>query len=640
MKIRKQILLLFTLSMFTVLKAAEVKPEYAVFLIPDSLKKEAYMVVRSSTSSFEYKSANAGVYKATEVLTVLDKKGKDMSDFRYTVDKFRELKSFTALLYDANGSFLKKFNMSDLLTTEYTDGHTLTDDSKHCYFSSDVPGYPFTIVYEYEVGYKNGILSFPPFVPQEGLHIAVQRASYSISIPEALKYKSKSVNLPQEPSFTVRKNIATLVWEVNGLKAIESENFMGDIENYIPLMFIRPITFVYDNTAGEITDWESMAKWENTLLQNRDILPDDVKAKLIDLVKNAKTDSEKVKILYDYLGETTRYLSVQLGIGGYQPFPALEVNKKGYGDCKALTNYLKAMLGVVGIQSYYTSIRYDEDKKALYSDFPGFNQMNHVILQVPLPGDTLWLECTNTRVPFGFIHNGIAGHDALAIVGEGGRLCRLPDYPDSLNVESYRSEITIKADGSASCVAKKTCKVKIYDDNVGFVYKKPAEQTDDVRKDIHVPNATVAKVTFTEDKSVLPSLRISFDWDASLYGTKTGSRLFIPVNPYRTEYGGIKKKNRVHDIHIVTGFKDVDSITINLPDGFDIESLPAPVVYSNAFGTLSSDVKVENKQLIVRQTVFVKSGQWPQSDYNELISLFDKIGAAYKSKVILRKKDV
>ena len=45
-------------------------------------------------------------------------------------------------------------------------------------------------------------------------------------------------------------------------------------------------------------------------------------------------------------------------------------------------------------------------------------QLAHVILEVPLLGDTLWLECSPP--PAGYVHEDIAGHNAVEIGPKGG----------------------------------------------------------------------------------------------------------------------------------------------------------------------------------------------------------------------------
>lgn len=620
---------------------ADIKSEYSISLIPDSLKKEAYVVVRSEVTNYIYKSLTSGELSKFEVLTVLDKKGDDVALFYYPGDKFRELKAFSAKLYDANGVLLRKYGMSDVQTTEWTDTYTLADGAKRYVFDFDKPTYPVTIEYNYTIGFKNGILSFPVFMPQPGYNTAVQKAVYNLTLPDNCKYQYKVLNMTAQPEKTQAKETSILKWEINNIKAVEKERFMDSPEKFTPILYIRPVSFSYDNVPGEINSWETMAKWESGLVKNRDQLPEEFKQKIRDIVKDAKTDRDKVKLLYDYLGKNTRYVSIQLGIGGYQPMQAADVLKTGYGDCKALTNYLKALLAIVGINSNYTVITLDEDEKYLYSDFAGFNQLNHVILQVPLQNETLWLECTNPDVPFGFIHSGIAGHDALVVTADGGNIQRLPDYPDSLNVESFKSVVELAADGSARVQSVATYMIKAYDDQRSFVYIKPAEQKDKVRGMINVPSATVESVNFVEDKSPLPSLQISFGWAALQYGTKTGNRLFIPVNPLRSKgYDGLKKNNRIHDICINTGYKDQDSISIIIPEGYEIESMPGNVSLDNSFGSFRASLNRNNNAIIVRHHLIMKSGKWSKNEYDELVAFFEKINSSYKAKLILRKKQI
>lgn len=176
-----------------------------------------------------------------------------------------------------------------------------------------------------------------------------------------------------------------------------------------------------------MSSWQKYGEWQYQLLNGRDLLTEPFRAKLHELTASCTTDRDKVKAIYDYLAKTTRYVSIQLGIGGLQPIAAADVCRTGFGDCKGLSNYTRAMLKELGIASTYTVISTTNER--LLPDFSSANQMNHVILQVPLPQDTLWLECTNPSLPFGYVHQDIAGHDALLIEPTGGQMYRLPPIP-------------------------------------------------------------------------------------------------------------------------------------------------------------------------------------------------------------------
>ena len=413
---------------------------------------------------------------------------------------------------------------------------------------------------------------------------------------------------------------------------------MPSAYTFLPIAFARPQQFLYDGVSGEITDWNTMGKWISNLLKDRQTLTDAAKANVRALTANAATDREKVKILYDYLGKTTRYEAILLGIGGYQPMSAAEVCRVGFGDCKALSNYLHTMLQSIGIPAYYTVIKLDEEQKNVFEDYANFYQFNHVILQVPLKDETLWLECTNTEVPFGFVHNSIAGHQALVLTDEGGKLTRLPDYPDSLNIDKYISEIRVKEDGAATAQTTNDNKVKVYNNFRWFPKAKYSDQIDKLRKNIFLPNATVTKMNFSEDKSPLRNIKVKYEWETPLYGTKTGNRIFMPVNPLRKPGINIKKGARHFDIEINEGNVDEDILTIIIPEGFTVEAMPSPVNYTSSFGTFTSTTSLEGNKITVRQKLLQKSGYWKAAQYPKLLTFIDKVNAAYRGKIIIKGK--
>lgn len=72
----------------------------------------------------------------------------------------------------------------------------------------------------------------------------------------------------------------------------------------------------------------------------------------------------------------TRYVLISMGIGGWKPMPASEVSKKGYGDCKALTNYMRTLLTAKeGIPSYYAIIYNDDSVINFDKDFPKLTEI-------------------------------------------------------------------------------------------------------------------------------------------------------------------------------------------------------------------------------------------------------------------------
>lgn len=612
------------------------KSDFRVSLIPDSMKRNAYSVVRLSQCDYTYRNPTSATARFNHVVTILDKEGISESYFVESGDKSTKLTKFKATITDANGNKIKTYGRNNIETNAIS-SHLATDNFRY-YLNFTDPALPFTIQYEYEMEYNDGIYYFPVFMPVSSFNQSVERAAFNLISPVGTIIHVKATKFDGKYTELEAKGLNSRNWEITGYKAVEPERFGPSFMNLMPVVYSGPKDFVYEKTRGELTNTQTIIQWLKDLSSGRTELTQATKDQITAMTSGLKTDREKVEALYNHLGKTTRYESIQLGVGGYQPIAAAEVCRTGFGDCKGLSNYLKAMLNHLGIEANHCIIRSDSREKDLTDDFTAMLRSNHMILQVPLPGDTLWLECTNTKVPFGYVHSDIAGHNALVNYDRGGKMERLPDYPDSLNIEQNKLNLIIEPDGKATAKVHKSLEVKQYDGMMGFITARQQDQTDKLRKEINLPQAAIQNIQISENKSALPSLRISYEISTNQYGTKTGNRLFLPVNVMRSTNAFFKKGERKQEIVIYEGWVDADEISAVIPEDFSIESIPAPVMIENEFGRFTSNITVDGKTITIKQTLSVKSGLWKASSYPALRELFEKAAAGYGGKITVRRE--
>ncbi len=323
-------------------------------------------------------------------------------------------------------------------------------------------------------------------------------------------------------------------WTLNNFESLPYERFTP-IDDIFPVVLLSPSQFCAHNHCGDMSTWENFGKWQQKLLMDRDQLPQKTIDKVKELTSNISDNREKVKRIYEYLQNSTRYVSIQLGIGGWQPMSAEDVVKTGFGDCKALSNYMKAMLKIVDIPSYYVVIKSDENKKRFFKDYPSFSQANHVILMVPMEKDSIWLECTSPILPFGYIHNGIAGHDALAVGDDKSFFCTLPDYSQSEIRESNNIDIQLDSNGTAEMKVHKNSKLDEYE-SLLYSFRKvntKTEENDFLARLLKVHKPKMSHFRKEEIRTEYPEMNLYFSVSCEDYGLQTGSRMLIPLNPAR-----------------------------------------------------------------------------------------------------------
>ncbi|MGZ3765621.1 MAG: DUF3857 domain-containing protein, partial [Mucilaginibacter sp.] len=377
---------------------------YDASLIPKNLLPYASAVVRNEEVTTEVKDLNNVIYHVKRVITVLNKNGDQKAALDVYYDKITSVRYIKGFIYNEFGKVVQKIAERDFDDIAVTDGFSLFIDDRVKHYTKSVTQYPYTIEFEYELKAKQS-LYFPNWNPDPEAGLAVEKSSYTFICKPDYNIRYKEINLPS----TVVTNPAlngskTYTWQVSNMKAIKYEPFSPKRINMTTQVIVAPEKFAYGDYSGSFKNWQQLGKWmHDNFLINREDVPDQTARYITELTQNITDPKLKAKKVYEYMQQKTHYISVQVGIGGFRPFAAADVDKDGYGDCKALVNYTKALLKVAGIDSYYCVVYGDrQEKLSMIDDFASI-QGNHIILCLPFKNDTTWLECTSQQIPFGFL---------------------------------------------------------------------------------------------------------------------------------------------------------------------------------------------------------------------------------------------
>jgi len=338
--------------------------------------------------------------------------------------------------------------------------------------------------------------------------------------------------------------------------------------------------------------------------------------------------------------KNTRYISIQLGIGGWQPFDAAYVATKGYGDCKALSNYMYSILKEVGITSYYTIIRAGKNAGYITDDFPS-QQFNHVILCVPVQKDTMWLECTSQTLPAGYLGDFTCNRYGLLINKTGGDLVHTPKYTLADNLEIRKIKSVLDENASLTIKANTTYKGLEQDDVQDMInYLSRDKVKEYLQKQLDFPTYDVEQFEYKENKSMIPEVKEKLDLHVSNYASITGKRLFILPNVMSRSNTKLKAdEERKYDIVLQHEHRLIDSVEIEIPKGYEPESFPQPVSIENKFGKYYCITKLSNNKIEYYRIMEQYSGRFPAKDYEELVKFYDDIYKADRNKVVLVKKE-
>ena len=602
--------------------------------------RKADAVILSYDMTFDMASQSSGTMKACRKVLVMNRKGLASALFNVYTDSFRSLSSFSGRI-EAGGKTLRKLKSSDLNTVLLADG--MATDAFVSFYEPNAP-YPFTVEYEYEMSYRKGFVSFPAFIPVSAPDVSIVQASYTLSVPSQTQIQ---YNASAEPVKSADGKNDIYRWRFDGYSGYVYEHLIPDLLDFVPYVYSGPVAFEYAGTSGSLSDWKDLGVWLYGLQKGLVTVPAELKTKVEALTSGLDSDRAKIKTLYDYLRENTRYVSIQLGIGGFRPFPVETVYKTGFGDCKALSVYMQALLAAAGIKSDYLIVNTDE--KDLLAGFHTPGQMNHAMLCVPMESDTLWIECTNPRYPLGYRHDAIAGHQVVLVKEDGGELVRVKSYPDSLRLRSESVEVRLDADGRASCKGSRRLLLDNAEAYIGFRTLDSKAQFNAIMSGNSL-NPTDFSITSVNDnfndwvnmkqgEEYVPEVTVGYAYDVTDYAKASGDRIFMPLNPFAKRIS-TDRSARVNDMERKYATTMSDTVRLVLPTGYIPESLPSSDRIESPFGSFVTEVAYDEKEgsITLVQTISLFAGRFPKEAYADYRTFARSVSRAYDGRIVLVKR--
>jgi hypothetical protein len=595
------------------------------------------VVNRYSEMHFTIINEKKAILYEKEVYTILNEAGDKFADYTTYYDKFNSINDLSGRLYDASGKKIKEVKRKDISDHASYDGYSLMIDDRYKEHNFYCRDYPYTIEYE-EEDEQTQMFSLPIWDPQISAYMSVQVSKLIVETPSSYKFRYKQFNLTTEPQITQKGDKIIYTWQVNDLTTKKPELFQPGWREIMPSVMLAPTTFSIDDYKGDMNTWNGFADFINTLRKDRDILPSAIKQQVHALTDNVKDPHEKVSILYQYLQQNSRYVSVQLGVGGWQPFDAIYVATNKYGDCKALSNYMVTLLREAGIKADYVLIRAGEGEEPIQTDFP-INQFNHVTVCVPLDKDSIWLECTSQSKASGYAGTFTGNRYALLIDETGGHIVATPRYTSKENTVVRNIHATLDATGNLMADVNTLYSGCETDDLHGELEQLNKQQFDEMlKREFDIPTYDINAYTSTETKNILPTINEKFTLTATGYSSVTGKRVFLKPNVLTYSSGKIDTSEiRKYDIVLKNSFKHIDSVTIDLIAGYSVEGLPKDVVMNTAYGNYSIKFKVDNNKVYCVRSFEQNESRFPAAEFKQFGSFMNDIYKADRSRIVFIK---
>ncbi|MBM1108130.1 DUF3857 and transglutaminase domain-containing protein [Aurantibacter crassamenti] len=612
--------------------------EYQSLTLDKSLTNNANAVVRLDETIVEISSKKRMTVSKRRVITILKKTGQSAINPYAFYDPVTRINNLSVIVYDKKGKEIEELKKKDFKDVSAVDGGTLYGDSRVKYFEYTPIEYPYTIDFTYSYDTSNTVF-LPKWSPVDEYLVSTEKSTYKLTLPTDFEIRKKEKNFENYP-IENRSTNSMLSYSLKNIPASKREMLSPAFYEIEPQLLVSLSDFHLEGVDGQGNDWASMGKWQfENLLIEKDIIPESTKNTVGKLVSGIDNTLEKTKKIYQYVQDNTRYISVQLGIGGWMPIEAAEVDRVKYGDCKGLTNYTKALLKSQGIESYYSVVWAGNYKRSIEPDFASM-EGNHVILNVPNEENDIWLECTSQSMPFGFLSSFTDDRDVLVITPNGGVVKRTDAYLNEHNSKITTANFALMADGSI----KGSVKIKtsgIQYDRHSRVYSLEEKKKDEYYKEYwdNINGLKVDDISLENNKSDVQFVE-KIKLEASGFASLVGNELLFNPNPFdQDDFVPDRYRNRKFPFQISRGYLNESEFTISLPEGFDLSEIPTPIEIEGKFGSYKVTIgSIDATTLIYKRKLLILSGKYSKEDYTSFRDFKRAIAKGDNLKMILKSK--
>lgn len=611
---------------------------FNTYLIPDSLKENANVVVRLYEENVTFFSENEIIVDVKQVVTILNEEGKKYSvlDIRY--DPNIKIIDINGKIYNNLGIIIKKIKFKDFADIGSNETYSLFTDDRHKVFALSIQNYPITVEYNYK--YKQ-LTSFytPTYTPylNSDFNISVEKSRFQVSKKVNHNVKFYLINTNKQPSEEVLKDIITWTWSFSNLKAIKNELFSPSTNTILPIISVVSQNFTINKKQGSFENWNVFGKWIYEINYGRDKLPQKTIEEVLQLVKNVEDTIQKAKLIYEYMQNKTRYVSIQIGIGSWQPFLAADVDNKGYGDCKALSNYTIALLKVAGIKANYCLVAAGQDNNKFKKSYI-YSQFNHAIVCLPLQNDTIFLECTNQKIPFGYLSDFTDDRDVLLIDENGGKIIHTTNYKIQDNVKRTYNKFVIYRDAKADVTMKIEYNGLFYDDISSVISYSKEDQKKWIYDNIQLSDFNIKSFEIIDSKkSRIPQSVIDLKININSFGRKSANSIIFNTIYYNRFFDKRMSRNRENNIEIRRAICYADIFEYEIPEGYKPDFIPNQTIETCKYGSFEYTFIYENGKIIVNRNLKIYKGFYDKKEYEEFSKFIETINKIENQQIIISK---
>lgn len=576
-------------------------------------------------------------------IKILSEKGKDQADVQILVPSGFHLQEFKARTIHPDGSIVdftgKPF---DKVVVK---GRSFNYQAKSFTLPDVTVG--SIIEYRYKMDYPANLLPYHLWEIQHNLYTVKEKFKIrayrgGIENVEGMTGISASYNLP--PGLKLQKKSDGWELEVEGMPAFQGEAFMPP-----PQPYIYQVSFRYggQNLAKAEKFWQAtglkLYEFTEAFIGNHK----EVREAAEQAIAGESDPEKKLRKLYARVQQIRNLSYERLRTELEQKKEdlkdnktAVEVLQRGYGHSSDVALLFVAMARAAGFDAS-PMMSTNRSEQMFEVNVLDESQLHRPIVMVQLKGADLLLDPGTKFCPFGSLRWFRTATQGLLLTNKGGVMVNVPLATQAKAVLERTANVAIDPDGTAR--GDVTVRYSGYE---ALERRLEALQTDEAgrKKNLEdeltqwLPNGAVVKLKDAQPwESAEEPLEAHFTVTIPSYASSAGKRLLAPNYLFRTlQKDAFARQERKYPVYFRYAFAEIDNVSVRIPSGLTMESLPQQQDASLPYARYQSLVKFEGQQISTRRALLLGQNFFPLEKYQELKDFFDKVQAGDEQQTVFQ----
>lgn len=317
-----------------------------------------------------------------------------------------------------------------------------------------------------------------------------------------------------------------------------------------------------------------------------------------------------------------------------------DVLKRGYARGNEVNMFFTALARAAGFEANLAALA-QRDARMFQTLVLDPSQLTAMVVEVRAGSSLDYFDPATRYCPFNLLPWEETSTEGIRLDKNGGAFVSTPVPKSADAVTERTAKFDLSEDGSLEGVVHVT-----YSGQPALQRRLENREADEAgrRKELEdevkgwLPSGASVELKSAGNWEISNwSLDAEFAVKVPPFGTSTGRRLLLPLAIFQA--GGtypFRNAKRIHSIYFHYPYQEVDHISVKLPKGYDVESLPAPRSVEKGFGRYEITRRSEGNVLKLERSLVMESFTFPVQSYSALRIFFDGVRAGDEEQVVLK----